>query len=329
MQLRTLLVVIAVCCVAPPLTGQVLRLGADARSLRGVTVDTTGRPMARVVLSHGAVQTVSDSLGRFTLEPLPAGTLLINLARDGVLLTQATVPTDSTTTSPVELEVVSASEAGSLTVYVQDTDGDPVSGATAEVLGYVEKMTTDAVGQFRTRGLPDGRYLIRVRRLGMAPVFEFVTVMSGASAELTFVMEKVTAQMLERVEVRAQAGSRGALGFYERMRRRTGFGHFITPEQVQARKPIYASDLLYTVPGITVQRTRSGATMILGRGGCQMGIVLNGMSVPPMDGFGLDEVVAGSEIIGVEVYPGFSGIPTDLMVGDQRNSCGIVSVWTR
>jgi hypothetical protein len=149
--------------------------------------------------------------------------------------------------------------------------------------------------------------------------------------------------LLAPLEIVAWAGViQNALheGFLNRVE--TGFGHYITRDQVEARNPARVSDLLRDLPGVTVSggavgnrpsirmvraTNRNCATQIWVDGMLvnARGISTNG-SLSPMD-FRIDDVVTPASIEGIEVYRGLSTVPPEFLNRDA--DCGVIAIWTK
>jgi hypothetical protein len=122
-----------------------------------------------------------------------------------------------------------------------------------------------------------------------------------------------------------------------RQRRSTGFGTYITRKDIEARRPMYTSDLLRTVPGIELIREGTGTRprIELARGAgrwCRTQIFVDGMLMnrqgpgPEID-VRLDDLVSPGSIEGIEIYKGLSSIPPEFLNADSQ--CGVIAVWTR
>jgi hypothetical protein len=132
--------------------------------------------------------------------------------------------------------------------------------------------------------------------------------------------------------------------FKERVQ--TGGGFYITRADVEARRPMYTTDLLRDVPGLTVTGSGSGlrpvvqvsgraTTAQLGGGGCPTQIWIDGflLNRRTIGGRGatedlrLDDAVSPVSIEGIEVYRGLSSVPAEFINEDAK--CGVIAIWTR
>ena len=124
-------------------------------------------------------------------------------------------------------------------------------------------------------------------------------------------------------------------GFRDRMA--SGLGYFVTREDVLERKPLYATDMLTSIPGVQLRSSGRGTSreIFLPRTGANCpaqvfvdGLLLNGGGTD-MGGssFTLDDAVAPGSIEGIEVYHGLASVPAEFLNPESR--CGAVVVWTR
>jgi hypothetical protein len=167
-------------------------------SMTGVVKDGSGAPVAGVLVdaelrrSAGAMGTLSidatssdesDAMGRFTLEGVPMGDLMIR-AYDGThAVTTTTASLESCAdVTPIELTM---SAGGMLHGVARDTTGKPVPGAkitlSHRAIGFVN-TTTDAEGHYRFDKLPAGGMRVQAIR-GEQHTTAFVTIPEGETVE--------------------------------------------------------------------------------------------------------------------------------------------------
>jgi Outer membrane cobalamin receptor protein len=115
---------------------------------------------------------------------------------------------------------------------------------------------------------------------------------------------------------------------FERRRRNSVGGHFMTADQI-SRTPLWqASQLLRRFPGIAVSprgqiSVDRGATTLLGSSCNGVMILIDGIVAPDFD----VDMIPVSAIRGIEVYSGPATTPMELTSG--RTPCGTVAIWTR
>ena len=123
-------------------------------------------------------------------------------------------------------------------------------------------------------------------------------------------------------------------GFYERMRgveRGINRGYFITPEDLEQRRPNYITQMLENYPSIRVSGRSLEFARILGTGDCRMTVYLDGTGVigkfDQRSEDPINTIVKPSEIAGVEIYPRASAAPPAYQ--GLSGLCGVVLIWTR
>ena len=152
----------------------------------------------------------------------------------------------------------------------------------------------------------------------------------------------------------------------ERVKKSAMLGEFITPEELEAKNNSRLSDILqgrqYARIAMTnlppPGRNRSGAgrrvAVVLGRARCAMNIVVDGQfvsntaqetalgetptSIRPTGSAnlpadlsavpGLDDIVDGHAIMGIEIYPSIANAPVELIPTASHGACGLVAIWT-
>jgi hypothetical protein len=240
------------------------------------------------------------------------------------------------------------------TVRVTSVGGQPVPFAVVSV----EETPFRIAGADGALTLPlEARDSLRVmvRRIGYRPVNGWAR--RSGEREYAVAMTPIAAS-LDTVRVVAQMSTPlSKTGFYdrvERVRKSAMLGEFISPEELEARNLTRLSDILqgrqYSRIA-TVQYRGRTQPIAQGRGRCSMNIVVDGMFVKgttqelnfsdvPLSiraggssgrdsmMLGLDEIVDGRSIMGIEIYPSIAGAPVELIPTASRGGCGLVAIWT-
>jgi hypothetical protein len=74
-------------------------------------------------------------------------------------------------------------------------------------------------------------------------------------------------------------------------------------------------------------------TIVLGRGGCAMTVLVDGQRIN-LDltklerAVPIDELVSGRTVAAVEIYPSTANAPSELIPLTGGGSCGIIAIWT-
>jgi hypothetical protein len=210
----------------------------------------------------------------------------------------------------VDAQTGAAVERGTMTLLSEDSVA-------------LQSRVTDAEGAFALSIPGPGAYRLGAERIGYrTAATPLIELEEADSLEVEFRLS-VDAVLLQPLDVvvhnRRPPGPLG--GFYERMER-GGFGTFISRDEIEERKPLRTSDLLQTVPGVQLVRTRWGETVALMRGRCAPQVYMDGMRL----GVSSVDLVHPMDLEGIEVYRGPAGVPGEF---SHRSGCGAIALWTR
>ena len=223
------------------------------------------------------------------------------------------------------------SDARLIRGIVVDTAGNALPYVNVG-LGSSRRITSDS-GRFTLRTSRDAMKLLLLR-IGFEPTE--VRIAAGGDTTVRIAMTPLPVQ-LAKVQVLGEAMSSKLelRGFYERMRdvdRGINRGYFVTPEDLERRKPNFITQMFDGYPSIRVDRTRGEHfAVIQGTGKCRMTVYLDGMRIiGKPNSRGEDPVnwmVKPNEIAGAEIYPRGVGAPPQYQ--ELNGSCGIVVIWTK
>jgi hypothetical protein len=176
-------------------------------------------------------------------------------------------------------------------------------------------------GQFEFLKVPPGTVLIDAHRLGykertMEVVVGSTNLEQAVKLDLLSVPADIEAVVVE--------DSPGRLQEFIEHRKASKFGHFFDQNEIRARSPRYVSELFRTIPGARLSPTSAGTSKLLLRG-CRPKIWLDGVMAQDAE---IDEIIAPSEIAGIEIYPSWAGVPAQYMDRENR-ACGTVLIWSR
>lgn len=208
--------------------------------------------------------------------------------------------------------------------------GAAVTGARVQLLRgerAADTTMTDTAGMFTLRSDDGGKFRLAAERLGYAAsVSAEVEIGERDSLEVLFRIAPSTV-VLEPLEVVATVRRRGPRleAFYERAER-DRFGHFITREQIERRRPAYATDLLRQAPGLRIAPARRIGYAVRGRGGCLPVVVIDGMKLGVASSL-VDEWVRPDDIEGIEIYSAVGTAPAEFSM--YENGCAMIVIWTR
>lgn len=224
------------------------------------------------------------------------------------------------------------SSLGVIDGVVTDTLLNPMNVANVSIVGIGARVVTAENGRFRFLKVPPGQYLLVVRRIGYAPASGVVQVRQSDTLRLAYTLAR-SVLALDTVRVNERRVSLRMVEFEARAK--SGFGQFITQDQIERRNSMQAMDYLRQLRGIDVSRNTNGAfggTFALSRreggaltGGCAMQILLDGIVLPR--NFNLELLPPPKQLAGIEVYNGAATVPPQFGGADRR--CGLIAFWTR
>lgn len=238
-----------------------------------------------------------------------------------------------------------------LAIRVVDPSNAPVARARLELVGTRFSGVSSDSGWVRLQGLPVGPALLRVTRIGYAPLESTVALPAGATFEADVELAPATVPV-RGVTARSATQTPGlaTTGFYRR--KEIGFGAFLTDEDIVRSRATRTSDLFRRIAGVRVvpaprnghrlqtvrygvslsqNQTKGAFTTPTSRNdatgpesrACFMTTIIDGVPVNLED---IDQVRLES-IGAVEVYRGPSEVPAEF---NQTGSvCGVVVMWTR
>ena len=222
---------------------------------------------------------------------------------------------------------IARAQQGTLRGIVHDSAGGPIRDADIGVVALRRLTKTDEDGRFALLKLPPGELVVSVRRIGYEPITIHRTIAEDAADSVTIQMEQVA--MLETLEITAREMRQRfwVEDFYRRVVR--GVGTYITRADIEQKRASTPSDLMRTVPGIRIVRTRMGRGIRFVsasnmRRDCMPMIWIDGQEAPGMQ---IDDIPLNT-IEGIELYNGPSTTPLQFSQ-TSTISCGTIVVWSR
>lgn len=254
---------------------------------------------------------------------------------------------------------LSAQTASTVAVVVVDAKGEPIPYAVVSI-GSANVRVADDSGRVQMPAQRADSLKLRVRRIGFAESYEWVKPSDDgrfvvALEPLAVSVAAVT--VTERANI--PLAQRGFYDRLERSQRGAIVGEFVTPEELEAKPRSKLTDLMHGRRYTRVSRTRPLGgpihTLLLGRGGCGMNIVLDGQLVtgtvqedvpseaPVSINFNgtrrtdrsdvnlkpdIDAILTGASVMAIEIYPSSANAPAELIPFGGNGSCGIIAIWT-
>jgi hypothetical protein len=215
-------------------------------------------------------------------------------------------------------------------ILVDEVTQQPVEAAQINLVNKrgetVTSVITDRNGWFSVAAPYAGdEFFLHAERLGYQQTTLPVTVLGDANVTWPL---RPTALALAGLEVQLESAL-SASGSYERRER--GLGKFFGPTAIVDAQSLRASDLLATVPRVSILPDADGNRVVMSgsAGRCEPRVILDGLLVS-VNGGEIDEILSMSTLDALEVYTSalqvpaqWSGPPMD------RASCGAIVAWTK
>lgn len=224
-------------------------------------------------------------------------------------------------------------------------------------LGIVELISMDGDTVGRAFSGDDGRFAVRAEEPGVftlsASAYGYRTTVArgfelGRSGAMT-VEVRMTADPVELDEM-VVGFNRPMLdhplvsnGFVERFRQ--GFGHFITPVDLERSPASVTTDLFRGLTGVTLRppdpgRDNLGSGSMLSYAGdqimlqgqsrwCPPTIYLDGVRLDYDGGTSIDALVPIGSISAVEIYRRATEVPVQYNATRSEDLCGVILFWTK
>ena len=223
----------------------------------------------------------------------------------------------------------SAQSVGAISGTIKDSAGTPIPGVEVVLLQTKGAVYSDSVGVFRFANIPAGKRSLHFRRLGFAPKAVDTQVTEGTTVALAVVLD-LSATVIDGMTVEEMTRRRQMLSdFYERSA--SGFGHFVTREQIEKRNPMNLSDMMRMIPGARLTPLRGGGQATLrfsraqGPRDCPPQYWVDGVKTWNLN---IDDIVP-QDVEGIEVYSGASTVPPQFNTKEGTTICGVILIWTR
>lgn len=302
-------------------------------TLRGLIVDTSLVPVpgALIYLSSAGTFSVSDDTGWFTLSDIVARTDTLHVRGRGFMPRSFTMSVPALIDDTIDVGLITLAPGPpptlTLTVTAYDTlRGQPVVAADVLVDDRVIGKT-DTAGVFSVAELSVnwGINVVLIRRLGYAPLFgTFWVGELNAQEALSGIMQPQAVNlpqvMVEADRIRFSFDGMG--GFWGRQEQ--GWGRSFTREDIERHRPSRVTDLLRTLPNLSIVRIGPTTRILSTWSGqqCEPSLWLNGARMFNWD---VDALARPQDIAAIEVYRAID-VPAEFSGFD---SCGAIVLWTR
>ncbi|HEU0016619.1 MAG TPA: carboxypeptidase regulatory-like domain-containing protein [Longimicrobium sp.] len=219
---------------------------------------------------------------------------------------------------------------------VDDSTGQPVPGVTVTLVGSTQRQVgrtqSDAAGRFYFDVPSADRYSLRAARVGYRPAHsDAITVAPKDTVvvELRLSTQSVVLAPLTVMAASASVARDQRMAGFE-ARRRSGWGRFMTPEEVEKLNPFYVTDLLQHMGNVRVDGGgfRRSVTMRGVTGRCRPYVYVDGYRNRVAEEDGVDSAIPGSRILAIEVYTALT-TPAEFASQQLAGSCGVIVIWTK
>lgn len=227
-----------------------------------------------------------------------------------------------------QVAVAGRSSQATIVGMVTDSTGRPLAGAQIRLVAddsVLSLARSDEDGRFMAVGNVRRRSRLQVQRLGYR----------ARDLELFFPRDSTRPLLIQLESVGRHAegapggeptGDDGSLREFHDRRQSNSLGHYFTRDEIVRRQPQFLSEVLRSVPGVTVSPSRTGGFVLRMRG-CRYAPIV-WVDRHRLAGTELDDIARVDDVAALEVYSGPTGVPPQYL--DRSNvGCGTILVWTR
>ncbi len=232
---------------------------------------------------------------------------------------------------------------GRLLGLFDEATGQPIEGAEVFDVSTGWSAKTTATGTVSLVFVPDGGGLVRIRKVGYAPLFTRIVISPTDTAPVTLLLPRLTELPAVVTNDTAHHFISGNLNGFEERARLKMAGYFITDTLLRKSENRTLANLLRSqFPGIG-RRLSEGpfsATYFAAGDGCAQvfldGVPMNSPGTGSAGGRGAARTrpqpfdlnsIQISALQGVEYYPRGGTMPAEFT--SERTGCGALMLWTR
>ncbi|MDE3216545.1 MAG: TonB family protein, partial [Gemmatimonadota bacterium] len=216
--------------------------------------------------------------------------------------------------------------SGRIIGTVRDSAGNPIPGARVEVLPRFV-TTTDSGGAFALHGLPRGPVILRVRRIGFAPLVSQWD-LGPITLALDLRLHAFPAVLpAVRIQSRREPYDSRLAGFNLRLKQK--LGQYITRADIERGHSYVMTDALQRLPGVQAYHIPGigGTTVRFAGEQCPPLVMVDGFPAA-LGRFDLN-IIDLSSVEGIEVYQNGASVPPALAGPYGMENCGVIAIWSR
>jgi hypothetical protein len=237
-----------------------------------------------------------------------------------------------------------AAYRGRLLGLFDQTTGQPIEGAEVFDVSTGWSAKTTATGTVSLVFLPDGGGLVRIRKVGYAPVFVRVAISPKDTAPITLLVSRLTELPAVVTHDTVRRNISGNLNAFDERARLKITGYFITDTLLRKSENRTLANLIRSqFPNALIREGAFSQAYLAGGRPCTGpppevfvdGVPMNlpgtgsggrgGMRIPAQQ-FNLNSIQV-SDLQGAEYYPSGSSVPAEFT--SERTGCGALMLWTR
>jgi hypothetical protein len=212
---------------------------------------------------------------------------------------------------------------------VRSRAGAPIPGAHVRVVGSTSEITTTADGSFHLENLPAGSYTLEARAIGFEPERRAVALLVGGTAtNRTELVLEPYRPSLDTIRVIGSVDmTLSRTGFDAR--RKSGSGHFIDRDAIARRNPMFITDMIAHISGVTVNTAFGGHYVLMKTSGeyCMPDLFIDGVRHSGREvGRDIDQLIDPTRVAWIEVYTRPNEAPLQF-AGTTTAGCGSIVVW--
>lgn len=200
--------------------------------------------------------------------------------------------------------------------------GHAIGGATVKIRRNSEPLTTDTLGQFEAREVPEGDAEITIQAIGYTRGVFYAHIPASGVVDRVFALDFTGARLpAVVVEARAEKLERRYVSFEQR--RHLKIGTFLRWDELTAFASV--GDALRTVRGVRMQcnqQTFECFAYMSRTPQCLPTWWIDGQQV-----HSFHENTSIRDIYGIEVYRGAGEIPGEF--AGSNAGCGVIVMWTK
>jgi hypothetical protein len=200
----------------------------------------------------------------------------------------------------------------------------PLISVSLDIAGTGHRGFTDSLGAYRLGETLAGDVQLNARAVGYEPASFRITMRTDVATLVNLQLKPLpTLAPVTVSEAGVRRGDERMADFHER--KRSGFGRFVTREDIERRNVSDSRELMRGIPGVKLIGSRVAMSSGMSSN-CAVQYFVDGVHIvaPPSDFL---VQFRPRDLEGIEVYRGPAETPVEFSRGGA--SCGVIVLWTR